>query len=484
MTSIVRFFLLVAYLSPLFVLAQSGAASEKGYEIQLTVKPYANQKLYLGYHYGKLKYLLDSVVLNQQHTGKLSGSKPLPGGIYFVVSPQRQILFELLIDKPQHFALVADSTGGFQNIQFTNSPDNQQFQSYTQFIGKRGRDLQLAQQALKDSKSPKDSAERAQQVKKLNDEINQYRSQVSAKDPQRILPSIFRAMQEPEVPPAAQHPGGKYDSLFAYRYYKDHYWDGVSFQDERLVRTPLFEQKLDKYYKELVTPVPDSIILEVDKMLKPAQRSPEMYKYLLNYFVQQYINPTYMGQDAVFVHLFEKYINNNPAVDWYDEKQKKYIQDRAYSLMANLVGLPAQNLEMVDTAGKPKNLYQIEAPFVVLCFWDPTCGHCKELVPKLDSIYQAKWKAKGIKVVGVMVDGGKDNWLKYIRENKLGWIHLYQTQSARDAEYAAGKPNFRQLYDVYQTPVLYLLDREKRIVAKKLDYLQIDDLIQLKMKSK
>jgi thiol-disulfide isomerase/thioredoxin len=298
-----------------------------------------------------------------------------------------------------------------------------------------------------------------------------------------MLGTLFTVMQEPEVPSAAQHPGGKYDSLYAYQYYKQHYWDGVQFSDARLVRTPVFEQKLDKYYKELVVPVPDSIIKEVDKMMSQAVREPEMYKYLLNYFVQQYINPQYMGLDAVFVHLFEKYINNNPAVDWYDEKQQKYIQDRAYSLMANLVGLPAQNLVMVDTAGKKTELYSINAPFTVLCFWDPTCGHCKEMVPKLDSIYQKKWKAKGIKIVGVMVDGGKENWTKYIREQKLDWIHIYQTQADRDAEYAASKPNYRQLYDVYQTPVLYLLDKEKRIIAKKLDQNQIDDLITLKTKT-
>jgi thiol-disulfide isomerase/thioredoxin len=138
---------------------------------------------------------------------------------------------------------------------------------------------------------------------------------------------------------------------------------------------------------------------------------------------------------------------------------------------------------MVDTAGKKTELYSINAPFTVLCFWDPTCGHCKEMVPKLDSIYQKKWKAKGIKIVGVMVDGGKENWTKYIREQKLDWIHIYQTQADRDAEYAASKPNYRQLYDVYQTPVLYLLDKEKRIIAKKLDQNQIDDLITLKTKT-
>jgi len=35
---------------------------------------------------------------------------------------------------------------------------------------------------------------------------------------------------------------------------------------------------------------------------------------------------------------------------------------------------------------------------------------------------------------------------------------------------------------VYQTPELFLLDKDKRIVAKKLSYQQMDEVISLKLK--
>jgi hypothetical protein len=148
-----------------------------------------------------------------------------------------------------------------------------------------------------------------------------------------------------------QQPGGKYDSLFAYRYYKAHYWDGVSFSDGRLVRTPFFEAKLEKYYKELVVPQPDSIKQEVDHMLLYSRSSPEMFKFLLVHFVQKYINPEYMGQDAVFVHLFEKYINTGQA-EFFTQQYKDFMFKRAYSLMANLIGQPAANLEPAGDVGE------------------------------------------------------------------------------------------------------------------------------------
>jgi hypothetical protein len=81
------------------------------------------------------------------------------------------------------------------------------------------------------------------------------------------------------------------------------------------------------------------------------------------------------------------------------------------------------------------------------------------------------------------VDGGQDNWLNFIRTHNLGdWINVYQTTAQHDAAVAGGRPDYRQLYDVYQTPVLYLLDKEKRIVAKKLTYQQVDEVISLKLK--
>jgi len=312
--------------------------------------------------------------------------------------------------------------------------------------------------------------------------MQHYRDSLTNKYPSSVLAALFMAMKEPSIPPAPKQPGGKYDSNFAYHYFKAHYWDGVNFDDERLVRTPFFEAKLEKYYKDLVVPHPDSINREVDHMLLYSRTSPEMFKFLMVHFVQKYVNPEYMGQDAVFVHLFEKYINAGQA-EFFTAQYKDYVTKRAYSLMANLIGQPAANLEMVDSTGKSRPLYNVPGDFIVVCFWDPTCSHCKETVPKVDSIYKAKWKKEGVTIYGVMVDGGKDNWVRFIKDNNLNdWIHVYQLPSQQTAEEAAGKPGYRQLYDVYQTPLLYLLDKEKRIIAKKLTYQQIDEVIDLKLK--
>ena len=208
-----------------------------------------------------------------------------------------------------------------------------------------------------------------------------------------------------------------------------------------------------------------------------------MFKFILSSLTEKYINPTYMGQDAVFVNLFERYYAPGKADYWLNDKYRKAVFDRAYSVMANLIGEKAADMNMVDSAGRPAPLYSIKAPYIVVCFWDPTCGHCQTEVPQLDSLFQNKWKKHGVKMYGVMTDGGKEAWLKFIREHQLkDWTHVYQLPAVKEAEYAAGKPGYKQLYDVYQTPVLYLLDKDKHIIAKKLNHDQLDDLLQMKMK--
>jgi hypothetical protein len=288
-------------------------------------------------------------------------------------------------------------------------------------------------------------------------------------------------MEEPKIPPASKHPGGKYDSNYVYEYYKSHYWDDISFADNRLVRTPFFEAKLEKYYRDLVSPNPDSLIKEIDRMLLYSRSAKEMYKFLMVHFVQKYINPQYMGQDAVFVHLFEKYINTGKA-EFFTPQYKDFTAKRAYSLMANLIGKPAPQLDMADTLDKPLPLYSLPAEYTVICFWDPTCSHCKEVVPKVDSIYEARWKSEGVQIYAVKTDGSKAEWLKFISDHHLdGWKHVYQLPGIQDAEIKEGRPGYKQLYDVYQTPLLYLLDKDKRIIAKKLTYLQIDEVINTKI---
>lgn len=460
-------------------------AQENNFELKVTFKPFKKQYIYLGYYYGKQKPIVDSVMLDENSVGVFKASRKMEKGVYLIGYPDKSGYFEVLIDKEQKFSVMADTSNLLNSLKFEGSPDNVLFVEYQRFAAARGREIENAKAQLAKAKNAADSAKWNTSIKKGSDNIQLYRVNMIKQHPQATMTSLLNAMKDPVIPPAEKHPDGKYDSLYAYRYYKDHFWDDTYFFDEKLVRTTFFEGKLDQYFEQLVYPDPDSVIKEIDWMLGYAGASPEMQKFLLLKFVNRHINPKYMWDDRVFVHLFEKYLSEK-TYPWLTEKSKKIIFDRAYSMMANLFGTQAPDIELPDSTGKMQTLFSITDPYTVVVFWDPACSHCKETLPKLDSVYREKWKAANVKLFAVSkeTENTKKEWLQFISSHHLAdWVHVYYSKADDNARVSNNIPSYFQLYDVQSVPTLYLLDKDKRILAKKIPLEQIDEVLQHKLKS-
>lgn len=460
-------------------LAAATSISAQGYKVTLHTPSYKSGIAFLTYHWGKNLNIEDSSAVSNEGVAVFKGSKPLPPGIYSIVFPGKNLTADFFVDKEQQIDIKADTTK-LSDMVVTGSKENVLFQQYQKFIAVKGTEMQKERNAYNISTTKADSVLHEDNYNKLNKELNDYRNNIVATHPTSMMASLLNAMKEPPYP--TKKPVTRQDSLDNYNYYKSHYWDGITFMDERVVRTPFFLPKLERYYREVMPQDPDSIIKDADYKLLLARSAPEMYKFLLNWLTDEYINPKYMGQDKVFIHLFEKY-HSQGLTPWLSEKAKETVNRRAYMMMANLIGEKAANLEFLDSTGKKKALYDVNADYTVVVFWDPTCGHCKEQVPRIDSIYQASWKSKNVKIYGVLTEEQKPAWVNYIKEHKLGdWINVYQTKEMADADNAAQRASYRQLYDVIMTPTLYLLDKEKRIIGKKLSWEQLNDLLLVKMK--
>lgn len=466
----------------ILLLSASLSYAQKGYEIKVTLKPFKNEFIYLGNYNGKQVPVIDSVKVNEKSEAVFTGKENLGGGIYLIAYPDKAHNFEFLIDKSQKFSIIAD-TARLEKREFINSPENIAFKQYGEAMMKFGKEIDNLMAKKKPGMPVADSLKLLKEVDAVNKNIRDYRMDLMNREPNSLLTALLNAMKEPEVP--QDDPAAKKDSLFAYHYFKAHYWDGVNFFDDRLSRTPFFESRIDKYFDQLVYPAPDSVIKEMDWMLGYASASPEMQKFLLLKFINRYYNQKYMWEDAVFVHLFEKYFSQKDY-PWLAEKGKKMITDRAYSLMANIMGNPAPEVSLPDTTGNRRTLYSVQAPYVLVTIWDPTCGHCKETLPKLDSFYRAKWRNAGLKMFAVAkeTEGKMTDWTSFIASNKIGdWIHVYDSKKEEESRVAANIPSYSQLYDVQSFPTLYLLDKDKRIIAKKLTYQQVDEILQQRLKT-
>ena len=466
----------------LFVFAFSFADAQ-AYKITVQAPQYDSGLAYLTYYYGKNMNVQDSAVVNSKGVAIFDGKIKILPGVYSVVLPGKTKLFDFLIANKQIINIsIPDTSDIIKSASVTGAEENNLFQTYQKYINEKGKSLQKELEAYQHSTTKTDSSLHENNYKKLNNELNEYRENIIKEHPESMLASLFSSMKPVQVPNT--HPVTREDSLANYQYYKKHYWDGITFMDDRVIRTPFFLPKLQQYFENVIPQSPDSIIKESDYLLLLARSSPEMYKFLLNWLTDEYIYPKYMGQDAVFVHLFDKY-HSKGVSNWLNEKQIKTISDRAYMLMSNLIGEQAANLQMVDSNGVEKSLYNVKANFIVVCFWDPTCGHCQHEVPRLDSIYNAKWKKEGVKMYGVLTEPKDfDLWKKFIKDKSLGnWINVYETEAQGKMVAESKQPSYKQLYDVIQTPTMYLLDKDKKIIAKKLTMEQLDDLLDVKIKN-
>jgi len=88
--------------------------------------------------------------------------------------------------------------------------------------------------------------------------------------------------------------------------------------------------------------------------------------------------------------------------------------------------------------------------------------------PVLKELYNSKLKSMGVTVVAANIKKDVDKWKKYVKEQELNWVNLADPHV---------RSNFRYEYNLETTPIIYVLDDQKKIIAKKLDVDQLEDFI-------
>lgn len=476
-------FILISYL---LVTGSSTLYAQKTlrHDIALKISPCKNDTVYLANYFGNGKNYADTAILNLNGEGHFKGKRRLTPGMYFLVSPKNKILVEFLLDSLQHFSIRADTTKpGTHTI--TGSAENDRFKRYTDgvtiFMQQRYSLYEQLKKAV--NKADKEDLEARQLI--LGKRIERFRDSMIREAPESLTSILLNAGKPAELPVGTVL-NTHADSIRARQYLKKHYWDDVAFNDDRLLYTPFFEAKIDNYYRFFVSPVADSVIAELQNMILYSRTGKEMYPYLLMKFTNQYFNAQHTGQNKVLLYLFNSFYLTGDTV-LLNPAAKKLLFDRVYQLMANQTGDKAPPLDLTEADGKPVSLYKITSPYTLIIFWDPSCSHCQKELPRIDSIYRARWKALGVTVYCVNVNKLMVNEMNiYIKKMKpsSSWIIAYQTDKDEKAITDSGQLNYLQLYDIADIPTLYLLDSNKRIMAKGLSIEQLDHVFNLKPEGK
>jgi thiol-disulfide isomerase/thioredoxin len=457
----------------IFVANAQTAKKTPTYTIKFKINGLKNTECYIAHYHGDKQYLKDTAKVDANGNMTFSSAKEMPKGMYLLVMPSKRY-FEFVFTE-NNFSMEATDTNDFVGtMKVKNSVENENFYKYLKFISEKSKKAEPLKARYDANKDNSDSTEiLRKQLNIIDEEVKKYKEDFLKANPKLFISTIFRATTDVVVPEAPILPNGRKDSTFAYRYYKEHYFDNIDLTDDRIAYTPILHNKIDFFMKKMVLQMPDSIIKEADILIEKTRPSKEVFKYTVHYITNTYETSNIMGMDAVFVHMAEKYYNTKQAF-WLDSNRLKKIAERASVLKTGLVGQKAVNLSMNKLDGSYINLYDIKADYTILYFWDPGCGHCKKVTPVLLDFYN-KNKANGVEVFSVGCGDDYEEWKKYIEDNKLNWINVMDFYN---------KTNFRKIFDIYSTPVSYVLDKNKKIIAKRLTVEQIEELLERLRKEK
>ncbi|MEZ4685985.1 MAG: thioredoxin-like domain-containing protein [Bacteroidia bacterium] len=440
------------------------APEKEGYKITVNAQALPDT-VYLAFHMGNKQYYKDTV-LSKNNKAVFEGNETLPGGIYLIVFPPDNRYIEVLVTNDQFFDVSLDMNDLVGKLEIKGSRDNDLFYESQRFIAKVGEQITAknnAIQALPEGDAGRASLEK--ELKDLNQQLIDHRLEFMEKYPDGFYTKVLYTMRDPE-PPVNPDTSDKY---FNYRYIRAHFWDDVDWRDSQLLRTPVLENKIMTYMEKLTIQHPDSLILAAKELIDYSRANREVFRYAAITLLNKYGKSKIMGQDAVFAAIVEDAYASGEAW-WMEDEELQKLVDRAKAISPTLLGHRAPGFTMTDPSGKAYNLYNVKGKYTILYFWDYDCGHCKQVTPKVAELYNTKYHNRDVALVAISINGSVDVWKEKIKDYELDKYGLNLQDHAR----ATG---FDDEYDLSSTPRLFVLDEDKKILAKQIAVDQLEEIL-------
>lgn len=440
--------------------------------IKVDIKNYESDTLILGYYLADKLLVKDSVVRDNAGLFTYTQDSLMEPGMYIVVSIPEGMFYQILVgeaEEEQKFSVVIDTLSP-QEISFEGSKENEIFYNYLNFINTSRAETSKLDQAIMGTDSVMVSIrEQLIQDKALVERIVSQKQQTLIADHPESIAAILVKSNLPFEFPVFEGTAEEIQSQ-KYKYYKKRYFDNVDLNHNAILRTPVIHQRIN-YYMENLTPIdPDSIILSVDHLLGSMDQDSEIYRYYLSYFLNKYGNSKYIGLDKVYVHLALNYYGKDKA-PWVTEENKMEIVSNAKKIEPILIGKPAPDFTIYKEDGSELSLSDLNKDYTILVFWKPNCGHCTKAMPHIID-FNEKYKDKGVEVVTICTQGGKDFGKCWEDVKKKGMEGLI------NAGDQYGKSRILSKYYANSTPKIFILDKDKRIKLKKVPAENLDAVMQ------
>lgn len=471
MKSLKAFFILLTALLLLSGTAEAKSKKKepyKGYRFTLFIHSCQDTVMYLGNYYAGGTYAFDTARLSPKGMFVFEKKdRVLKPGLYFFCTPSGNFVeFAVYNEEKLEFHFDTEEPGWQNNMHVKGSKENEILFAYHQMNRRTYASIDSAQVVMTDS-----AAFKAFRSKKLY-EMDSLKEVFIAQNPNSMLALLMNATRDPQVP-MYDADSNRLSDRQRWEYYMDHYFDNSRLEDDALIRTPemIFRKRLEGYLDQgLRNAPPETIIKYVDKLIDRARPSKENFRYLVHTIAEKYLQSNVMSYDAVYVHLVQRYIEPG-LCDWMSPTTVDENVKRATTWDRLLIGKVAPELILKDSAGAFHSMHNLPNKYTLLVFWSPTCGHCKTMIPELYekyAEYRDKYDIAAFAILSEPDEHTRPQWYEFIRKHHLDWLNLDGGEANID---------WHEVYDVITTPQIYLLDKDKKILAKKLSASTFEQVI-------
>jgi len=480
------------FIVSLLILITPVVSEANSHEIKFKINGISDTSVILGYHFNQSLRPSDTAFVNKYGEGVFKGDEKLPGGMYFLFV--NGAIFDFFLDKDQEFYLETDTSNLQGHLVVKGNEINEEwvdFQKKVDVINKKRDELMKAKE-----KTDEDGKEKIdEKLRDLGNQFSEIKWKTIEANEDNFLGIFLRATEEIKVPdPPKDENGNITDSLFQMRYYRNHFLDNIDYTDPRLIRTPIYEGKIKKYIEKVVPQIPDTLIVECDKLIDNVRDDEILFKYMLPTLFNIFVKSEIMGMDAVYIHLAEKYYLNDPKVDWSSEEFKKELEENVTKQKPLLLGKVIPNVEfihvpsehfkqaLIDTSlrrdvfiGSRFKVHDLRADYIVLYFWEEDCGHCRKASPKLHEMTEKLQEMNTLVIAVHMMSTieGKIKWVDFVNKNKMyNWINAWNPFSLE----------YKEKLDMRSTNQIYIIDKDKKIIAKRISPEQVETVIKAYIK--
>ena len=449
--------------SVVFCLIQAEAQS---YKIEFKIDGLSDTTIYLGNYFGESTYVKDTAQVTRNGEFLFEGREPLNKGMYFLVLNKTR-LFDFIVSEDQEFKLTTSTEDYVKNLKVIGDIENEVYVQDMLYNMERNQEASRHVAVIQDSTA---DLQRTNNARKALDAISAkvaaHQNEIIQKYPNLLITRILKANQRLDIP---ETPAGMDANEFGYNYMRLHYWDGFDLADTDMLRIgrPIYKEKVESYFDQLIIPQADSILKEANRLAAVAKSHQDTYKYFIWTLTLKYQNPGIMGLDEVFVKLIDMYFESGEMDFWANDQLKKNLKERADQLRLSLIGNKAPNMVMMDNNRNMRSMYDIKNKYTILYFFDPDCGHCKKETPLLKNFYDNT--SFDVEIFAVSADTSMVKMNNYISQEGLTWITVNGPRTSTGS--------YHNSYDAMTTPTLYVLNEEKKIIAKKIPSARLDDFL-------